>query len=874
MGTVVKETYDITGMSCSACSAHVQKAVEGLEGTSKVNVNLLQNKMTLEIDQDMLTSDDVVNAVVKAGYGATLREKSTSSSGVNTSKTKSEGYDMAKVQADNMKNRLIISFSFLIPLMYIAMGDMMGLPLPFFLAGMENMMVLALTQIVLCLPILFVNRKYFINGFRMLFKGAPNMDSLIALGGGAAFIYSLFSVYAMAYFYGRGEVKAVHPFAMNLYFESAATILTLITLGKYFEARSKRKTSDAITKLVNLIPKTALVERDGVQLEIPSDQVVVGDILIVKAGESIPVDGIVIEGTCFVDESAITGESMPVEKNAGDEVTGATVNTSGFFKFKATKVGEDTALSQIIALVEEAGSSKAPISKLADKISGVFVPIVIGLSILTFIIWFALGYEFTFALSLAVAVLVISCPCALGLATPTAIMVGTGKAAENGILFKSAECLETAHQIDKVVLDKTGTITMGKPEITDIVSFINKDELLKIAYSLEASSSHPLAIAINNYAMENNLEKETVKDYEEIPGRGIKAYYKDEKVMAGNLTMMQEMGIDTNAAQKDAEEFADEGKTSLYFSKGENLIGIIAIADVIKESSAKAVEEFKKQGIDVYMLTGDNEKTARAIGKKAGIDNIISQVLPQDKEKEVKKLMDEGYKVAMIGDGINDAPALTRADVGIAIGAGTDVAIESADVVLMKSSLLDAVKTIILSKAVMKNIKQNLFWAFFYNIICIPIAAGALFIPLGLKLNPMLGALAMSFSSVFVVTNALRLRFFKSGFEDYEKENDKKDAEKSETKINILQKEIEFKKASEKEEKTNLDTVKKTIHIEGMMCNNCKKHVTKALNKMEGVTCEVDLDNNCAYVELTKDVSDEEFEKVIADAGYSVTSIE
>ena len=851
MADLKKEVFDITGMSCAACAAHIEKAVCKLDGATNVNVNLLQNKMTLDVNPDKLDAEKIIETVVSAGYGAEQHQK-----------TENRKNDKAAVKGENsteeteqMKNRLIISFVFWIPLMYLGMGKMMGLPVPEIFSGHENIMILSLTELLLVIPIIFVNRKFFINGFRMLFKWAPNMDSLIALGSSASFIYSLFSVFQMAYFLGRGNINSAHNVGMNLYFESAGTILTLITLGKYFEAKSKSKTTDSIRKIMDLTPKTAVVEKNGAEIEISAEDVQVGDIVIVKAGQRIPVDGVIVTGNGSVDESIITGESLPIEKKEGDFVTGATINKSGYFKFQAVKVGENTALSKIIELVEEAASSKAPISKLADRISGIFVPVVICISILTFIIWILLGKPVTFSLSLAVAVLVISCPCALGLATPTAIMVGTGNGAENGILIKSAESLETAHEINTVILDKTGTITQGKPAVTDVVMAegISEDKLLKTAASIENLSEHPLAAAILDYTFQRKILPESILEYQAIPGEGLSGILHGKEILAGNVKMMESEKVDLSKLQSKISSFVEEGKTILIFTENKEIIGMIAIADDIKETSPQAVSEFKKMGIDIIMMTGDNERTALSIAKKVNIEHVIANVLPEDKEKEVRKIQNEGKKVAMIGDGINDAPALTRADVGIAIGAGTDVAIESADIVLIKNSLLDAVTAIRLSKAVIRNIKENLFWAFIYNIIGIPVAAGILYNSMGIKLNPMIAAAAMSFSSVFVVCNALRLKFFKSSFILDEKSIQT-------TKNSIIRKE-EYK------------LMKKTVNIEGMMCSHCQARVEKALNGIDGVSAKVSLENNNAVLDLTKDVSDNEIRKAVEDAGYEVTSI-
>ncbi len=754
----MSQKYSVTGMTCSACSASVEKAVRKLDGIHDVNVNLLTNSMTVDFDDLVIDNNKIVEAVYDAGYGASVYVH-------GSSKTKEvEKGNPVEDELKEMKHRIIVSFAFLIPLMYVAMGHMINLPIPAWLLGHENAITFAFLQLLLTLPVVYVNRKYYQVGFKTLFRGSPNMDSLIALGSGAALVYGVFAIFRIGYGLGHNDSHMVMTYLHDLYFESAATILALITLGKYLETRSKGKTSEAISKLMDLAPKTAAVLRDGIEIEIPVEEVIIDDIVLVRPGQSIPVDGIIVEGSSAVDQAALTGESIPVEKQVGDKVIAATINKTGFFKLKAEKVGDDTTLAQIIQLVEDASSSKAPIAKLADKISGIFVPVVIVIAIIAVIAWLLLGYSFEFAISIGIAILVISCPCALGLATPVAIMVGTGKGAQNGILIKSAEALETLHGINTVVLDKTGTVTEGKPRITDIVTVkgVTESKLLEIAASIEKPSEHPLAEAIVIRAKEENLNVKTVDNFQAISGRGIIAFIEGKKYIAGNVTLMNENNIEIKEYENTSDDFAERGKTPLYFADEKNLLGIIAVADVVKATSKKAIEQFKAMGIDVVMLTGDNKKTAEAIRQQLNIDNVVAEVLPQDKEREVREIQESGKKVAMVGDGINDAPALARADVGIAIGAGTDVAIESADIVLMKSDLLDAVTAIQLSKATIKNIKENLFWAFFYNTLGIPLAAGLLFIPFGLKLNPMFGAAAMSLSSVFVVSNALRLRFFKA----------------------------------------------------------------------------------------------------------------
>ena len=750
----MKQKFDVTGMTCSACSAHVEKSVSKLEGVQCVNVNLLRNSMVVEYDDNALGTTDIIHAVESGGYGASVQGET---------KTQEAPKNVAAEEMHHMKRRLIASFCFLIPLFYISMGHMMGAPLPAILLGDENVMIFALTQLFLTIPVLIINKKYFVVGFKALWNKAPNMDSLIALGSAASVIYSVFAIYSMAYAMGHGDLMTAHHYGMELYFESAAMILTLITVGKYMETRSKGKTSEAISKLMDLAPKTATVLRGGVEQEIPVEEVVKGDTIIVKPGQRIPVDGKIIEGFSAVDESAITGESIPVEKQVGDTVIGATVNKSGYFRMTATRVGKDTTLSQIIALVEEAGASKAPIAKLADKVSGVFVPVVITIAVLAAVIWFVAGNQpFSFALSIGIAVLVISCPCALGLATPTAIMVGTGKGAEYGILVKSAESLEIAHQVQTVVLDKTGTLTEGKPVVTDVVlaKGILRNRLLKQAAAVEALSEHPLAEAIVAYAKEKEVAFEKAENLTATAGQGVEADVAGKHILAGNLKMMQERGIQLGEWEAKAVELAEAGKTPLFFAENETFLGIVALADTLKPTSKAAVDAFHQMGIEVVMLTGDNKRTAQAIAKELDIQ-VIAEVLPQDKEREVRRLQEQGKKVAMIGDGINDAPALMRADVGVAIGAGTDVAMESADIILMKSDLMDAVTAIELSHATIRNIKENLFWAFFYNSLGIPVAAGVLYLLGGPLLSPMLGGFAMSLSSVCVVGNALRLRNLK-----------------------------------------------------------------------------------------------------------------
>lgn len=833
----MNKKYKVTGMTCSACSSRVEKCVEKLDGVNNVSVNLLTNSMQVDFDENKLTEEKIANSVIQAGYGMEIP--------TGKAEKKEGKEDVVEKNIESMKKRTIWSFIFLIPLMYVAMGHMIGLPQPSFLTGEANAVSFALTQLLLCIPVLYINRAYFERGFRSLIHGAPNMDTLISVGSGASLIYGIFAIYRMGYGLGTQNMELVHRYLHDLYFESAVMILALINIGKYLEARSKGKTSEAIQKLIDLAPKTAMVERNGQVVEIAAEDVLIGDVLQVKPGSSIPADGIVVEGMTSVDEAAITGESMPVEKKEGDTVTAATLNKTGFIRMRAVKVGQDTTFSQIIRLVEEASSSKAPIARMADKIAGIFVPTVMGIALLTGIVWLLMGAEFEFALSCAIAVLVISCPCALGLATPVAIMVGTGKGAENGILIKSGEALEITHNVQSVVLDKTGTITEGKPVVTDIISFgMAENEILKIGAALEKKSEHPLAEAVLLKA--KGMELPNAENFAAIPGKGIMAKIQGNVYYAGNQKLIKEQGISCEKALSSMEKLSEEGKTPLILADEKQVLGVIGVADVVKPTSAKAIQELKKLGIQVIMLTGDNVRTAKAIQKQLDIDTVIAEVLPQDKEREISRLQEEGKTVAMVGDGLNDAPALARADVGIAIGAGTDVAIESADIVLMKNDLQDVATAIELSKAVIRNIKENLFWAFFYNVCGIPLAAGVLYPVFGLKLSPMFGAAAMSLSSLFVVSNALRLRFFHS-------------LNKGKTQPKTIQ---------EKKEEKNMYTMK----IEGMMCPHCQAAVTKALEALEGTKAEVNLEKKEAYVETG--LEKEALKKAVEDAGYQVLSVE
>ncbi|RZV19779.1 heavy metal translocating P-type ATPase [Aliarcobacter butzleri] len=834
------QKFDIKGMTCSACSTAVDRNVKKLEGINEVNVNLLNNSMIVKYDENVLNNETIIKKVQDAGYEAFLVEN-----GKKTQKNSTED-NLGKIETNELKNRLIISFIFAIPLFYISMGHMLNWYLPHLFHGYSNAITFAFTQFLLALPIVFINIKYYKVGFKTLYKGSPNMDSLIAIGTSAAMIYGVFSIYKIGYGLGNNDIDMVIQYSHDLYFESAAIVLTLITLGKFLEARAKENTSEAINKLINLTPKTALVLRNNQEIEIPVDELILKDIVVVKPGNIVPTDGIIIFGNSSIDESMLTGESLPVSKKVGDKVIGASINKSGSFKFEVTKLGEDTVLSQIIKLIEEASSSKAPISKLADRISAIFVPTVIVISILATVTWLFLGYSFEFALSIGIAILVISCPCALGLATPTAIMVGTGKGAQNGILIKSAESLEIAHTINTVVIDKTGTITEGKTQVTDIFTSekITQDKLLQLCATIEKNSEHPLADAILKKVQEKEIELLNATDFEALNGLGIKAKVEDRVFYIGNKKLLDSKNISLDLFYEKSEKLANEGKTPIFIADENEVLGLIAISDVVKPTSKDAILEFEKMGLEVIMLTGDNYKTANAIAKQININNVIAEVLPQDKEKEIQKLQSLGKKVAMIGDGINDAPALVRADVGIAIGAGTDIAIESANIVLVKSDLLDAVKAIQLSNAVIKNIKQNLFWAFFYNIIGIPLAAGVFYTILGWKLSPMFAGAAMSLSSVTVVLNALRLKLFEPRISK-----------------NLL-------------EKNNIskgDKMEKILKVDGMTCGHCKARVEKVVSAIDGVdSVEVDLASKNVTVKMSKDISEQTLSDVIVDAGYEV----
>ena len=855
-----REKFDVTGMTCAACQANVTKRVQKVPGVRLADVRLLSNSMIVEYDETKTGPDGIIAAVQDAGYGASL-------SGAETSGPQKGGFrsewdarqKRAAEEARGMKRRLIASVLLLIPLMYVSMGGMLGLPVPDFLSGPENAAVSALLQLTLTVPILMINRRFFLNGFRALRRRSPNMDSLVALGSSASLLYGLFALFRMVYGLGHGDQMLVHEYAHQLYFESAAMILTLVTVGKTLEARSKAKTSDALGRLVNLAPKTARVIRDGAEKVIPAGELQAGEIVVIRPGESIPADGELTEGHGFVDQAAITGESMPVEKLPGDPVISATVNRNGSFRFRASRVGEDTTLSRIIRLVDEAGSSKAPIARLADRVSGVFVPVVLGLAVLTAAVWLAVGGEFEFALSCAVSVLVISCPCALGLATPVAIMVGTGKAAELGILVKSAESLETLHTVDTAALDKTGTLTTGKPSVTDLIPLdpdMDERGLLRLAASVETGSEHPLASAVVARAKEAGIGPCPAEDFEVVPGRGVRARVDGALCLGGNERFLLESGLPPipDEAKREAERLASAGRTPLWFARDGRLAGLIAAADTVRPTSAEAVARFHRMGLRVVLLTGDVPEAANAVASSLGIDEVRAGLLPDGKEQCIRELQTRGRRVAMIGDGINDAPALTRADAGIAIGAGTDIAIDSADVVLMRDSLQDAATALELSRAVLRNIRMNLFWAFFYNVLAIPVAAGVLFPAFGIRLSPMIGAAAMSFSSVCVVLNALRLRFFR----DRGRTGDPSEKNAGQT------------PADRKGKKS----MKKTMKIKGMMCAHCEARVRQALEAVEGVqSAAPNHKKNAAEVTLAAEVPDEALKKAVEDAGYEVTEI-
>ena len=854
----MKETFDITGMTCAACSARVQKAAGEVAGVTEANVNLLKNSMELVYDGDQATVEAVCAAIDRAGYGAHPRAQRASARGEQAGVG-----DVAQREIEERRRQLIASAILSVPLFYVAMGPMFGWPELPGLAGMQGMMANALTQLLLCLPILFVNRRYFVMGFKTLAHGAPNMDSLIAIGSAASAVWSIVQTYRVALAMGAGNMQTAHEALHSLYFDSAGMILTLITLGKFFEARAKGRTTSAITALMDLAPKTATVVRDGREQVVPSEDVQVGDRVIVRAGEAVPVDGVVVEGSALIDESAITGESVPVEKAVGDRVTGATVSSHGWFAMEARAVGDDTTLAGIIRLVDEATGSKAPIQRQADAIAGVFVPVVLAIAAVTLVAWLAISHDFATALTHAISVLVISCPCALGLATPTAIMVGTGRGAANGILIKDAEALETACGLTTVVLDKTGTVTEGSPRVTDVLLAPGATdvELLFDVAALERKSEHPLALALVAYADEQAPGIDAgaeVRDFEQVAGGGLVAQVNGSRVLAGNEGLMHARGIDTSALSAQAAALADEAKTPLFIAEDERLLGVVAVADAIKPTSAEAISRLRSMGIRTVMLTGDQQRTAAVVARACGVDEVVAGVLPDQKERHVRQLQEAGEKVAMVGDGINDAPALARADVGVAIGAGTDVAISSADVVLMHSDPRDVATAVELSRATMRTIRQNLFWALFYNAICIPVAMGVLS-PLGITLNPMIGAAAMGFSSVFVVSNALRLRTWKPA----------EHAASRDVPAALVTTELDD---ASREAKGDEDMKEKKLNVEGMMCEHCVAHVTKALEGVKGVkNVRVSLDEGTAVVDAGLLVSDKALVTAVEEAGYKAS---
>ncbi len=879
-----KKRFDVHGMTCSACQASVTKAVDKLEGVDHADVNLMTNTMDVTFDPSVIDIATIERAVTDAGYEAKAQDK-----GQTKDKKKDQEKSVFEEQAENMKFRLQASIPLLLILMYFSMGSMFGAPIPYWMEGVEGASSFALLQFVLTIPIVFVNRVYFTRGFKSLFKGSPNMDSLIALGSAAALVYGIFALFRIAYGLGFDDYNVVHLYMHDLYFEGAAMILTLITVGKYLEVRSKIRTTGAITALMALQPDTATILVDGVEKTVAIEEVSVGDVIVIRPGDRIPLDGVVLTGQSAVDESALTGESIPVEKRVGDKVVSATINKTGSLTFEATHVGEDTTLSKIIDLVQDANATKAPFQNLADKISGIFVPIVIIISLISFVTWLLLGHPLEFAMRLAISVLVISCPCALGLATPVVIMVATGKGAESGVLIKSAESLEILHEVDAIAFDKTGTITEGRPFVTDVrpIAGVEADTLLRYATALEQGSEQPLASAIIEAAMKRELQIPESRDFEAVPGRGVKGQVKIDgmfqTVLGGNRAMMLDNQIPIDFAYADAEDLASQGKTPMYFAVGDKLIGLIAAADVIKNTSQSALKQLKDLGIETIMITGDNQKTAQAIACDLGIDEFVADVLPQQKDEIITSYQDRGKRIAMVGDGINDAPALARADVGVAIGAGTDVAIESADIVLIKSDLQDVATAVRLSHQTIKKIKQNLFWAFIYNVIGIPIAAGLLYPFTGITLNPMFAAAAMSLSSVFVVSNALLLQGFR---DDHEIKYQAKDDQVVDYEISYITEEPSAYRVNKRDEKRvdlsnrpitqakGDETMKKVMHIEGMSCNHCKAAVEKALNAIDGVQAEVNLDDKLADVELEGGVTDAELVQAVTDAGYEVVSVE
>ena len=847
------QKYDVTGMSCAACSARIEKVVGKLEGVRTVTVNLLMNNMTVDFDENLLNHDKIIQSVINAGYGASLPREE------NAPQTAEKTANPADEELAGMKTRLIWSIAFLVPLMYVAMGHMLHLPMPSWLHGEGNYLTNALVQLLLCVPVLFLNRKFYVVGLKALWKRSPNMDSLIAVGSGAALISGLVAVFRMSYGYGHGDLAIVERYAHNLYIESAAMILTLITVGKFLETRSKGRTGQAISRLIALTPDTAKLLKNGVEVETPVSQVQLGDIAVVRAGDRVPVDGVICQGNAAIDQSALTGESIPVEKTVGDRVDAGTICQNGFFQVQVDRVGKDTSLARIIALVEEASSGKAPIARLADKIAGIFVPTVMAIALLAFVVWLLVGESLEFALNIGISVLVISCPCALGLATPVAIMAGAGKGAENGILFRTAQSLEQAQSVTTVVLDKTGTVTQGHPSVTDIFAS-DTTSLLKLAASIEASSSHPLAQAVIREAQHRGIAPAPVDRVENLPGFGLVARQGEDVIAAGNAALMEKLGVDLSAVAEQAVQLEENGKTLLYFAKNQALAGLIAVADPVKPTSEQAVRELRELGCKVVILTGDNARTADAVCRAVGADYAIAQVLPQDKEAHIRALQDKGEKVAMVGDGINDAPALTRADVGFAIGGGTDVAIESADVVLTGAQLTAVSQAIKLSRSVLRIIKENLFWAFFYNAIGIPVAAGVLYPAFGITLSPMIGSAAMSLSSFCVVTNALRLTRLK--------------LQEGECPTNCdssVENEVKIEETIIKQEETAMT---KTMNIQGMMCPHCVAHVKKALTAIPGVEADVQLDNECAVITMAQPVEDAVLVKAVVDAGYEAQMAE
>ena len=844
--------FNVTGMSCAACSARIEKVVGKLAGVKTVSVNLLMNNMTVDFDENLLNITEIIQAVIDAGYGASIpQEESAPRPAQKTA-------DPMEDELAGMKTRLIWSVAVLIPLMYVAMGHMLRLPLPHWLHGEGNYLTNALVQLLLCVPVLFLNRKFFVVGLKALWKCSPNMDSLIAVGSGAALISGLVAVFRMSYGYGHGDLAVVERYAHNLYIESSAMILTLITVGKFLETRSKGRTGQAISRLIALTPDTAMVLKNGAEVETPVAQVQIGDVAVVRAGDRVPVDGVICGGNAAIDQSALTGESIPVEKTPGDRVDAGTICQNGYFQVRVDRVGKDTSLARIIALVEEASSGKAPIARLADKIAGVFVPTVMGIALLAFVAWLLLGESVEFALNIGISVLVISCPCALGLATPVAIMAGAGKGAENGILFRTAQSLEQAQSVTTVVLDKTGTVTRGRPFVTDIAA-ADAAALLELAASVEASSGHPLAQAVLKECEARGIAPRPLDRVENLPGFGLIAGQGGDLLAAGNAALMEKLEVDLSPVAEKAAALEQDGKTLLYFAKNKTFAGLIAVADPVKDTSAEAVRELKALGCKVVILTGDNPRTADAVCRAVGADYAIAQVLPQEKEAHIRALQDKGEIVAMVGDGINDAPALTRAEVGFAIGGGTDVAIESADVVLTGAQLTAGPQAVRLSRSVLKIIKQNLFWAFFYNAIGIPVAAGVLYPAFGITLSPMIGSAAMSLSSFCVVTNALRLTRLRLG------------GGCSTTCAVSVEKQVDIEETIIRQEE---ETMTKTMNIQGMMCPHCVAHVKKALTAIPGVEADVQLENNCAVITMAQPVEDAVLVKAVVDAGYEAQMAE